>query len=360
MTIKDLTIENIKAIDKSDMFSVLKDFPNQVEHAIQIGQSVSALPESVVRNIYLLGMGGSAIGGDLLSSYFSKTPGLNHFVVATNRDYNIPGSLNNESAVIASSYSGGTEETIEGLNSAFAKTKNIVCITTGGKIAELADKYKLPKVIIPKGFMPRCALGYSFFPILSLLTKSINLPLETMDKVKNDVESTLAMLKQKSELYSKPDSDNPALLIAGQIHSKIPVIYSSNSLSSVNLRWRCQIQENAKHLCWGHVLPEMNHNEINSWTNPVNMTNNFVIITLEDPSDHPKVNIRFNAIRKLLTDNASDIISLKGEEDNFLTRMFSLIYLGDWVSYYLALLNGEDPTPIPLISKLKDILAEGA
>jgi glucose/mannose-6-phosphate isomerase len=349
--------ELLKQIDKDNMFAVLQGFPQQCRQAVGIGKGANALPKLVKDKIFILGMGGSAIGGDILTSYFSSKPELDKYQISVNRDYKIPGSINSDSAVIASSYSGGTEETIEGVKLALKHTGNIGFITTGGKLGEIADEQKLPKVIIPGGFMPRCALGFSFFPMLSIISKSIDADSGLKNEIDNDIEIAIQSLENKSKEYSELNEDNPAILLAHKIADKIPVIYSSNLLASTNLRWRCQIQENAKHLCWGHVLPEMNHNEINSWTNPKALPERFVVLTLEDSSDNPKVKTRFDAVRELLKNEVHEVIRITDNHDNLLARMFNLIYLGDWVSYYLAIINGEDPTPIPLISRLKEILS---
>jgi len=350
--------QSIEKLDKSNMFQTLLDFPKQVEKALEISDSAKGLPQTEVKDYLVLGMGGSAIGGSLLSSYVSSIVGLKHLNVRVNRDYNIPGNIDEHVAVIASSYSGGTEETISGLHQAAEITKNIICITTGGELGKIAEMNSFEQVEIPSGMMPRCALGYSFFPMLGILLKSSSVNDEIKNRVNDEIIECISTLQRKADLYSALSTDNPAIIAAKNIHGKIPVIYSSNTLDSVNLRWRCQIQENAKNLSFGHVLPEMNHNEINSWSNPSDTLNKFSVIILNDISDNDKINARFDAVESILLEAGIEVQKFSGEGSGILSRMFDLIYLGDWTSYYLAILNNEDPTPIPLISRLKELLSK--
>jgi glucose/mannose-6-phosphate isomerase len=345
---------NIKAIDKSNMYSVLLDFPAQVMEALEIGEK--AKPMATATDFLILGMGGSAIGGDILATYFANTHGLEHISINVNRDYQIPGYIDNKTAVIASSYSGGTEETIAALKSSAEKTSNITCITSGGKLSEIAEKLNYNKIIIPGGLMPRCALGYSFFALLKLLLKSANIADETLFAVNKEIEATVNLLKEKSNVYSLPDESNPAFAIARKLHNTIPIVYSSNRLNSVNARWRAQIQENGKNLCFGNILPEMSHNEINSWSHPEQFLGNFFVILLRENGDNDRIVARFDAIAKILSGITAGIINVRSDGEFYLSRIFDLIYLADWVSYFLAIFNEEDPTPIPLITKLKELL----
>jgi len=348
----------IEQIDKSNMFKILLDFPLQVKEALEIGEKSDGMPASGNSDYMILGMGGSAIGGSLLATYAASIEGLKHINIRVNRDYDIPGNLTEKTAVIASSYSGGTEETLSGLSKSSETTKNILCLTTGGKLGEIADNKSFRKLIIPSGMMPRCALGYSFFPMLMTVLKSSEISDDTKEKISDEIIECLEVLGKKSKIYSSLSDNNPALKSAERLKGKIPVIYSSNTLEAVNLRWRCQIQENSKNLAYGHVIPEMNHNEINSWSNPKDILNRFSVIMLNELSDNDKINARFDAVENILLETGTEVQRFKGEGLGLLSRMFDLIYLGDWISYYLAILNEEDPIPIPLISRLKQLLSE--
>ncbi len=358
--------ELILKIDSENMFKILKDFPEQVRQACEIGISAPGFNRELSSNDFLIaGMGGSAIGGSLVGSYLASFPELN-IRITVNRNYDLPGFVDKNTNVIASSYSGGTEETISVFEKARERTENIACITSGGRLGELADKYGFPVISIPGGYQPRCALGYSFFPMLYLVMKSGALTKESVNVIEDSISETVSVLETLSELYSNPENtENTALELAQKLHETIPVIYSADSrLDAVNLRWRGQIQENAKNPAFGGFLPEMNHNEINGWSLTNNgltrdILNKFSIILLQDPEDHPQVSKRFNALKNMLNTSTSEIISLAGNGNSLLARVFSLIYLADWVSFYLAILNGTDPTPIPMITKLKKEMSKG-
>ncbi len=353
--------DDLRKFDSASMFQVLLDFPQQIKEAIEIARNceiyynIDILPTKFL----ILGMGGSAIGGDLLRSFCKQMPGANHLQIFINRNYEIPNYIDESWYVVASSYSGGTEETISAYNLAKSRTKNILAITSGGKLEELARKDGYPVINIPSGFMPRCALGYSFFTLLLFLIR-INATKNNISKIiLNNIETTIELLINKSKIYSENTNRNLSFSIAKQIKGKIPVIYSSeNTLDVVNLRWRGQIQENSKNLAFGGLLPEMNHNEINSWIEPSLLINHFVFILLRDKDENPQISKRFKAIKQIFSDMGNVVIELQSDADSLLERIFDLIYLGDWVSYWLALLNGQDPTPIPLISKMKDILSK--
>jgi glucose/mannose-6-phosphate isomerase len=353
-------IKELIKIDKNGMYPILKSFPRQVAEAVEIGKIAPVFNDATSGRVVVLGMGGSAIGGDLLKSYFAAKPRMNHISVDINRNYTFPGNIDASTNILASSYSGNTEETTTALQKAVQLTKNIICITTGGDLKEIAVTNNLPVIDIPSGMMPRCALGYSFFPMLLTLCRS-HLPggNSIIEEINEEITDTLDMLWDKSEKYSNPDEKvNPTIMLARKIYGKVPVIYSSvQRMDAINLRWRCQIQENAKNLAFGSLLPEMNHNEINSWNYPNDLMNRFIVLLIRDPEDFPRTKKRFDAIRNIIQGAGVAVEEVEIDHGSLLSRMFQMIYFGDWVSYWLALMNGVDPTEIPVITKLKNILA---
>lgn len=348
----------ISNLDKGDMFSVLKNFPNQVKEAIEIGEKAPLFKNAdAPKKFTVLGMGGSAIGGDLLRSFCRATKGAEKINISINRNYEIPGYLDSDTYVIASSYSGGTEETLQGFAQVSEVTSNILAITAGGELKAKAEKAGLPVISLPGGFMPRCALGYSFFPIIKQLLRVGSF--DDAQNIEAQIAETVALLEKRSEEYSIIDENNKAIQLAEKLVGSPVVVYSADLRTDVvNLRWRGQIQENAKQLAFGSFVPEMNHNEINAWDFPADSAKKFAMILLQDKDDHARVAKRFTALNELLKDSVKEIINLQGEGESLLARMFDLIYLGDWVSYYLALMNGVDPMPIPVISKLKDFMSQ--
>jgi glucose/mannose-6-phosphate isomerase len=347
-----MTLDEMKRNDPGDMYGLIDGFSRQVHEAIQIGTAATVkLPVKQVQAIVLTGLGGSAIGGDLLRSYLSaelKVP----FVV--NRHYRLPGFVGPKSLVIVSSYSGNTEETIAAYRDAIKRRARILCITTGGEVASIAGRHRHPVVALPSGLSPRAALGYSLFPLLVVLSR-----LGIIRSRKKDLEETVALLAEKARRYRNPVEGNLAWSLARKLQGKIPVIYTPvEHFDSVGLRWRGQIAENAKQLSFGHVVPEMNHNELVGWKARKELLKTMEVIFLRDKGTHPRVAKREEITKSILGEYASGVTEVWSEGDSLLARMFSLVHLGDWLSYYLAMLNREDPTPVQAIDSLKAELAK--
>lgn len=342
----------IQRFDHSDMRRLLTGFPQQAEEAVRIGRG-AALPyrASTIRNIVVNGLGGSAIGGDLLRSYLAdevKVP----FIV--NRTYTLPSFVDRDTLVIISSYSGNTEETIAAHREAHRRKAKVLCVSSNGETARMAKKYRQPLITIPGGLPPRAALGYSFFPVMLALAK-----MKFIRSRDADIRETITLLRKKSRTYASLTKTNIAFELAKQLYTKLPIIYSGGErFDIVNLRWRGQLAENAKVLAFGHVLPEMNHNELVGWKVLKRHMDEMVVVFLRDKADHPRVKIRMEITKDIVQQYAAKVIEVESEGRSLLARMFSLVYLGDWVSYYLAMLNGVDPTPVKVIDYLKNELAK--
>ena len=348
-----MNTSTLERYDTRGMRDLLTDFPRQVEDAVRIG-SAAAVPWKApsFSDITVTGLGGSAIGGDLLRSYLSGELGVPFSV---NRHYFLPEFVGPSSLVIVSSYSGNTEETIAAHRDATKRRARVLCISSNGETEKMAKKFRQPVIIIPKGFPPRAALGYSFFTVLAALIR-----MKLVPPRKKDIDETIRLLSRKAKAYSSLSAlGNPALSIAQQLFGKLPVIYSSaDRFDVVNLRWRGQLAENAKVLAFGHVLPEMNHNELVGWKVLRRQMKEMAVIFLHDRKDHARVQLRMAIMKGIVGEYAGRIIDAASEGNSLLARTFSLIYLGDWVSYYLAMLNGIDPTPVKVIDYLKNELAK--
>jgi len=344
---------SIQRYDKVDFRQLLIDFPKQVEDAVRIGKKfILKGKQPRIDNIVVNGLGGSAIGGDLLRSYLSEEIDV-PFIV--NRHYRLPEYVDDRTLVVVSSYSGNTEETIAAHIDAKKRKANVLCISSNGETAQMAKKFGQPLITIPKGYPPRAALGYSFFPLMMALTK-----MKLIKSREADIKETLKLLKKKSKEYGKLSDNNPAFQLAKQLFMKLPIVYSSaERFDVVNLRWRGQIAENAKQLAFGHVLPEMNHNELVGWKVLRRMMEeDMVVIFLRDKFDHERVKVRMEITKDVVNQYAAKVIEIQSEGKSLLARIFSLIYLGDWTSYYLAILNGVDPTPVKVIDYLKNELGK--
>ena len=348
-----MTLEDIKRIDQSGMYDRLVGFHAQVEDAVRIGKEARLkLGVKGVASIVLTGMGGSAIGGDLLRSYLAtelKVP----FVV--NRQYVLPAFVDRRSLVIVSSYSGNTEETIAAHRDGIKRNARVLCITTGGETERLATRHRQPIIRIPSGFQPRAALGYSFFPLLLALSR-----LGFVKQRPIDVRETIGLLRSKARLYGDPDApDNAPLRLARQLKGTLPIVYSSAEYFDViGLRWREQICENAKKLAFGHVIPEMNHNELVGWKIGAEAMRQMEVVFLRDRKTYGRIAKREEITKEIISRYALHVSEIWSEGRSLLARMFSLISFGDWVSFYLAVLNNEDPTPVMVIEQLKGELAK--
>ncbi len=343
----------IQSVDPSNQRKDIREFSRQVEEAVTIGKNAKVkIPRKGIRSIVVTGLGGSAIGGDVLRSYLAGEIAV---PIIVNRFYSLPEFVDSSTLVVISSYSGNTEETISAYKDAIRKKAAILCITTGGVVGEMARKYRHPRIAIPTGLQPRAALGYSFFPLLMTLARNGYIKNKT-----KDIKETVALLRDLAEKYNLPDAAaNDALSLAQRVYGKLPIIYSSTEkFDSVNLRWRGQICENAKQLAFGNVFPELNHNELVGWKVLKNLMLQIELIILRDKEDHKRVAARMDITQQLLRDYAGNVTEVHSKGKSLLARMFSLIHLGDWVSYWLAILNQENPAPVKAIDYLKSKLAE--
>ncbi len=347
-----MTLDEIKSLDPSGMYERIRTFPAQVREAVAIGSAaLLKVPRGRTANIVLCGLGGSAIAGDILRSYLADDLRIPFLV---NRHYVLPQFVDASSLVIISSYSGNTEETNAAHRQALRRGARILCITSGGTTSALAARHRSPLITIPGGSPPRAALGYSFFPLLIALSRMGFIP----DR-QREIRETIALLEEKSTLYATPDpAANPALQLAELLQGRITVLYSSTEhMDAVNTRWRGQIAENAKALCFGHVLPEMNHNELVGWNTLHHQMQEMQVVFLRDRGDHQRVQIRMDLSRQILREYTPHLTEVWSEGKSLLARMFSLLYLGDWTSLYLAILHRVDPTPVRVIDHLKRELA---
>jgi glucose/mannose-6-phosphate isomerase len=344
---------DIQLHDSQKMFGVLASFSGQLKEAFAIGSGI-VIPENIkdVSNIIVTGLGGSAIGGDLLRSYLQYELNV---PMQVNRNYYLPAYANSSTLVIVSSYSGGTEETLSAYGDAKKKGCQIVCVSSGGKLCVMAENDGYLVIKVPKGYQPRCALAFSFIPMLMLLVK-----LGLIKERDAQINDLIGFISEKSAGYTTLEhQDNPAIRIAEHLAGKIPVIYSSNDLLDiVNLRWRGQFAENAKTLAFGNYLPEMNHNEIVGWQENSDFLRNFAVLFLLDKEDNPRIIRRLKITREILEPYRGLDIQVESEGNSRLERIFDLVYLGDWISYYLAILCKVDPSPIEKINILKNKLME--
>ncbi|GAA4469860.1 bifunctional phosphoglucose/phosphomannose isomerase [Nemorincola caseinilytica] len=326
------------------MKQLVLDFPLQLQEALIIGKNHRFITQPrQFSNIVVTGLGGSGIGGSIVQNYvFDK---LNvPFVV--NKDYSLPAFVGKDTLVIACSYSGNTEETLMALQQAKKKRATIICVTSGGKVAEFAGAKKLDCILVPAGMPPRSCLGYSLVQLLSILNHFGLIP----GNFDREIKAAIKLLKTNSA-----DIQKKASVLAKKMFGKLPIIYSAAALEGVAVRFRQQINENSKLLAWHGAIPEMNHNELVGWRDDAS---DKVVIILRDQDDFSRVQARMEIGKKIAKKYNPTILEIYSEGKTYWERVFYLIHLTDWVSVFLADLRGVDATEVRVIDYLKGELAK--
>ncbi len=349
-------IDTLRSLDPGNMYNLIFDLPEQMTKALKMagGWNVQANDFPDVKNIVVVGMGGSAMAGDLLRSYLS---GELLIPMQICRNYVLPEYVDDESLVIALSYSGNTEETLAAVDDALDRKAMIVALTSGGLLEEVATLNEIPMLKLPGGLQPRAAIGYSFVPQLVFLEK-IGLIKDAAERIKKAIshlDSTRGRMIEDREV-----NQNPAKQLAQLIYGKIPIIYAGPTLTDVvALRWKQQICENSKMLSFSNLYAEFNHNELVGWSKLVDTFKEyFIVINLRDTEDHPKISARMSIVKEIIEHHDVQVIDLYASGETELERMFNLIQMGDFVSYYLAILYEVDPTPVAAIDDLKEALSK--
>jgi glucose/mannose-6-phosphate isomerase len=346
-------VQIYKRLDPANMLEHLHGLPRQCRTAWHKAKDFN-LPQdyAATDKVVVLGMGGSAIGGSLLRNLSSR---LNKPIIFVTRDYDLPAFIDDKTLVIASSYSGNTEETLSAFSQALEVKCKKLAMTSGGKLKAMAQNAKVPVFIIDHSSQPRAALGYSFIPLVAFLQK--------LGFLKDKMAEVEAMIQELEKLLGEiketvPTSSNQAKQLAAKLQGKIAVIYGAGILSAVARRWKTQINENSKAWAFHETLPEVNHNAVVGYHFPTELASRVYVALLRCPSLHPRILIRYQVTSELLKqkDIGHEIVDSQGEGE--LSQMMSLVYLGDWVSYYLAVLYETDPTPVKAIDYLKKRLSE--
>ncbi|MBT8378852.1 MAG: bifunctional phosphoglucose/phosphomannose isomerase [Ignavibacteria bacterium] len=329
--------------DPQNQFKVLKESYMQVDDAWKNKVDLSKIETINLSAVLICGLGGSAISGELLSDFLSdeiKIP------IIVNRNYSLPSFINKNWLVIISSYSGNTEETVSCFEHALKMNVKIVVISSDGKVEKIANQNSIKHIKIKSGFQPRYALGLGFFTLLKIFQE-----LKLIKKQDEIVISISKLWKERADEYSL--KENNALKIAEKLVGFIPVIYSSGHLSSAGYRFKCQLNENSKVHAFHHIIPEMNHNEIIGWETQTEKKFNPKIIFLHDNEYHSQIKKRYSVFSEFAASKGVEVISLTSSEKNFRVRIMDLIYLSDWISFYLAVLRGFDPSEIDFICEMK-------
>jgi glucose/mannose-6-phosphate isomerase len=342
-----------KILDVTGFQNRIGDLPSQCVRAWEQGLKFK-LPDDYcnVRNVIVTGVGGSAIGGELLGDLISKDGSP---LVTVCRDYHLPPYLGMDSLVIASSYSGNTEETIAAFHDAIKRRAKVIVVTTGGQLLELANKEGVPVFLIDYVGEPRTALGYSFLVPLAIL-QNLGL-IDHMNEAVLEAAEVLLSLSHRLEVQI-PTHDNPAKELAISLQGKLIVIYGGGMLTGVARRWKTQFNENSKAWAFVELLPEAGHNAIAGLQWPKSVGKKVCGVLLNTWSLHPRIKLRYQVIEELLGNAGVECRTVDGVGESTLAQMLSSVMFGDYTSYYLALLNGEDPSPVSSLDYLKSRLKD--
>ncbi len=327
------------------MDEMINQFPSQLKEALKIVENsdFSAIVAEKIKNILIVGMGGSGIGGDFAQAICRESSTI---PIVVNKRYGIPGWVSKNTLVICNSYSGNTEETLNAYAMAMEKSAQLICVSSGGKIIENARKNKQAYVQVPGNYVsPRACLGYSLIAQLGVLDY-LNL---TPDGWRAQVQAAIERIqREKEDIHQRSEQ------IAMMVEGKRIVIYAEDTMEPLALRWRQQINENAKALCWHNVIPEMNHNELVGWRNEEDIA----VLYLRSKFNASRNALRMDITKEITGTYAASTIELYGKGDSFIEQLFYLVHLGDWMSYELAILKNRNVVEVKVIDYLKSELAK--
>jgi glucose/mannose-6-phosphate isomerase len=354
---KDINLDDPKVYQQYDpegMLARIKELPWQCQQAWQEAMSFR-LPADYagVDKVVILGMGGSAIGGDLVRSLAAAEAKI---PVIVHRDYGLPAFVDERTLLIASSYSGNTEETLSAFEPALKTGAKKLAMTAGGRLREIAEASKIPLFLIKYRAQPRAALGFSFVPVLGILRKLGLIGDKSADVAETvrAVEELAAGIGEKAPLAS-----NPAKQLAQRLYGCLPVVYGAGIAAEVAHRWKTQLNENSKAWAFYEVFPELNHNATVGYELPREVAGRVRVVLLRAPSFNERIKLRYEVTSELLERAGVQYEFVDSQGRSPLSQMMSLVSFGDYVSYYLAILYRVDPSPVAVISYLKDRLAKG-
>jgi glucose/mannose-6-phosphate isomerase len=326
------------------MRQLITDLPEQLQLAFANARDARLKGSSApIRNAVIIGMGGSGIGGTIVSRLIaSECP----IPILSVKDYDLPSFVDDGTLAIVCSYSGNTEETYMAMEEALGRGAQVACISSGGKIGSLAVDRGLDWIEIPGGNPPRSQFGYSAISLFRLLSAYGLIKQERFDRLEH-IGSFLQSQQENAISRSKA--------LTEKLANRIIILYAADNHAGVAVRWRQQINENAKRLCWHHVYPEMNHNELVGWDGG---DERFGVILLRSTDDHERSSIRMNITEELFLKRGALVENVVAQGNTPEERCFDLIQLGDWLSLHLAEYYGVDPVAIPSIDYLKSELSK--
>lgn len=325
------------------MDQMIRRFPGQVKEALEIGRNAQLRQPGKVAQVLVAGLGGSGIGGQFVAEFVRDHCRVPYLV---SKGYDIPAWVGPETVALVSSYSGNTEETLSALELLERAGAHIIAITSGGQLLEKAKVAGWDHVALPDQWSsPRACLGYSIVQQMVVLERFGLIPSLLLDAL----GQAASLLEQEQE-----DIRRWASRIADLMVGKTPVIYTTDRMEAVAVRFRQQLNENAKVLCWHHVIPEMNHNELVGWRD---RRDDLAVILLRNRDDHPRNQLRCDLVKEIVSHYTGTFIEVYSQGDGLIGQAFYFIHLGDWVSWHLAEHRGVDAVEVRVIDFLKGELS---
>lgn len=326
------------------MKKLITDFTKQLKHAMEIAEHVRlSTAKNQIINVVISGMGGSGIGGNMAIEVAAPEANI---PIIVNKDYFLPHFVSQNTLVIISSYSGDTEETVMALEEAIVKGAHIVCITSDGKVKKIAEKNNLDIILIPSGMPPRAAVGFSLVQLLHVF----NFHNIISESYKKDLTKAIELLDVEEGHIVRDAKET-----AWELEDKNVIIYSTSGMESVALRFRQQVNENSKLLCWNHAFPELNHNELQGWRKK---NDKMAVVIFRNDSDYLRTSKRVDISKEIISHYDATIKEVYSKGSSILERILYLVHWGDWVSFYLAERKGIDTMDIKVIKYLKSELAK--
>jgi len=327
------------------MDQLVRKFPAQLKEALEIGEKANIrVGERDFRKVYVAGMGGSGIGANFVAEFIKEECKIPYTI---GKGYHIPAFVDEFTLAIVSSYSGNTEETISAFNQLRSTGARIIVIASGGTLIESAKKYQLDYIQLPDNWpSPRACLGYSMVQQLCILHKLELIGNESLEAI---AEAAVLLEEEQEDIQAQ------ARELASGLFGTIPIIYTTDRMESVAVRFRQQINENAKMLCWHHVIPEMNHNELVGWRKE---HDNLAVVYLRNQDDYERNQTRIEINKEIISTYTDKIMDVYSEGDTLIERALYLVHLVDWCSVFLAELQGVDPVEIKVIDHLKTELSK--
>ena len=342
----------IASVDRSDFLSAVEALPAQVAEAADLAAATGGLPGTEgLTGVAVLGMGGSGISGELCRAVLAPRAPV---AVATLRDYDLPAWVGPGTLVFAVSYSGNTEETLSAFRQAADRGARIVAVTTGGTLAAEAASRGIPVVTVPRGLMPRAAVGYVGIPPLVICSR-----LGLAPGLEEELDEALAVVTERAEAChrSVPATANVAKALARRLVGTLPLVWGADGIAATAAyRLKCQLNENAKVLAACAAFPELNHNEVVGLYRSGSTPAPLGLLVLRHEGEHPRTARRIDVTVRLVGDSVDVVEEVWARGSSPLARLLDLVTVGDHLSTYLGIARGVDPTPIAAIDLLKAAL----